>query len=381
MGRRLNRKDLGGAAPHFIEQRGDIPFEWNVYEEYELVNPDDPQHLKTPDSNSATHTDTSLIDLEDQRYLRTPDRNRIKNTYRPLIDTPHLFFEFARLAEQRDREEALKEWISRRGLLGFHKRERQWTEEEIEKEAGFPHAYRHHYGRNRDHWWTWYQGLTEYMHEGGPSERWTEVVGAANAANHTLRLWEAVLSGDPEQAEQEVVNCTMPPPENVIFEEPHLEEFYVKGREAYIDFLKMRASDLGLSYSEQLLHQAAFMACIEVQVVLEAFAFPYPAFDYRHSSKRQSSPPGPELVSGSWQPRNLLGAMYLQMYQLMISSGELRSCRYCGRIFSLAPPTPGSKERKPHSKKEFCDTRCRRNYHYHNVIKPNHNASRNGGNA
>jgi hypothetical protein len=120
---------------------------------------------------------------------------------------------------------------------------------------------------------------------------------------------------------------------------------------------------------------------MDVQEVLEAFAFPYPAFDYRPSSQRQSGPPGPELVSGSWQPRNLLGAMYLQMYQLMISSGELRSCRYCGRIFSLAPSMPGSKERKPHSKKAFCSDKCRQNYHYHNVIKPKRNARRNGGNT
>jgi hypothetical protein len=378
MGHRLNRKDLLGAAPHFLELHGDIPFEWNVYEEYELVNPADQRHLKALDSNSSNHEYGSLLDLDDLWYLRTPDSNSVKHTYRPLIDSPHLFLEFAGLVEQRDMEEALKEWISRRGLLGFQKRER--PEEEIEKDARFPPAYRHHWGRYRDHWWTWHQGLTEYMHEGGPSEDWGEVVRAAISANNTLRRWEAVLSGDPEWAEQEVVGL-MPPPDDVIFEEPFVEELYVEAREGYLDFLRMRAKDLGLTYGELLLHQAAFMACIDVQKVLEAFAFPYPAFDYRHSSKRRSGSPGPELVSGSWQPRNLLGAMYLQMYQLMISSGELRSCRYCGRIFSLAPSMPGNKERKPHSKKEFCSDKCRQNHHYHNVIKPRRNARRNGGNA
>jgi hypothetical protein len=365
MGRRLNRKDLVRAAPHFLERPGDIPFEWNVYEEYELVNPGGP-----------------LIDsphFYDQQYLRTPDSDSIKHTYRPLVDSPHLFLEFARLVEQRDREEALNEWISRHGLLGFHKRTRR-EEEELDWKAKLPYAIRHTYRNNRDHWWSWAQGLTEYMHEGGSSERWGEVVGAALSANNTLRCWEAVLSGDPERAEQELVG-RMPPPDDVIFEEPSLEEVYVEGREAFLNFLRMRASDKGLTYEEHLLHHAAYEACADVQVVLEAFAFPYPAFDYRPSSQRQSGPPGPELVSGSWQPRNLLGAMYLQMYQLMISSGELRSCRYCGRIFSLAPSMPGSKERKPHSKKEFCSDKCRQNYHYHNVIKPKRNAERNGENA
>jgi hypothetical protein len=306
MWHRLNREDLVEAAPHFLELPGEMPFTfmWTVYKEYELV------------------------EAGDQPYLRTAS-NRIKHTYRPLIDSPHLFLEFARLVEQRDPGEALKEWISRRGLLGFHKRER--SEEEI-------------------NWWN------EYIPEGGPSERWSGVVEEAISANRTLRYWEAVLSRNPERAEQELVGPI---------------------REDFLEYCRVRANEHGLTYSETLLYLAASMACHHVESVLEAFAFPYPAFDYRHSSERQSGPPGPELVSGSWQPRNLLGAMYLQMYQLMISSGKLNRCRHCGRIFSDAPPIPGSKERKTHKNKKFCDDRCRQNYHYHNVIKPKRNGTRN----
>jgi len=76
-------------------------------------------------------------------------------------------------------------------------------------------------------------------------------------------------------------------------------------------------------------------------------------------------------VRSKWEFANLLGAMYLQMYQVMISSGKLSQCKYCGRIISYAPPIPGSAtSRKPRKDKEFCDSRCRQNYHYHNRIKP-----------
>jgi hypothetical protein len=109
--------------------------------------------------------------------------------------------------------------------------------------------------------------------------------------------------------------------------------------------------------------------------VLEAFAYPYLAFEYGNPLERLHGTPGPELVAGSWPPRNLLGAMYLQMYHVMISSAELSKCKYCGRIISYAPPILGSAtSRKPRKDKEFSDSRCRQDYHYHNRIRPERNS-------
>jgi hypothetical protein len=170
-----------------------------------------------------------------------------------------------------------------------------------------------------------------------------------------LTDWEAVLSGEPERAEHKLLG--------------HFST-HDPLKERYVAFLKSEANRLGLTYGEHLLHHAALLACIQVRDVLEAFTYPWLAFDYRHSYERSSGSPGPELVSGSWRPRNLLGAMYLQMYQLMISSGKLSRCKYCGRIISYAPSTAESTARKPRKDKEFCDSRCRQNYHYHNRIKP-----------
>jgi hypothetical protein len=78
----------------------------------------------------------------------------------------------------------------------------------------------------------------------------------------------------------------------------------------------------------------------------------------------------PELLTRSWVPVNLLGAMYLQFYWAMTSSGDLSRCRFCRRIISRAPWISSSGQtRKPRNDKEFCSSRCRQNYHYHNRVK------------
>jgi hypothetical protein len=324
MWRRLNREDLVEGSGPFLETRGDIEFRWYVYEEYESVGQD---HLA---------------------YMRAADPSKVKSTYKPLEDSPHLFLEFARLTEQRNLAEALTEWISRRGLLGLHKRERP-KYNAMEPEAGA-------LGFRRERWWTEHDEPTEYMHEGGPSERISELQGEATSANHVLTNWEAFLSGEPERAEHELLD---PFPQ---------QESDLKQR--YRSFIKNRGRALGLTYKESLLYHVGFHACIGVHDVLEAFTYPYLAFDYGNPLERLHGTPGPELAAGSWRPRNLLGAMYLQMYQVMISSGELSQCKYCGRTISYAPSLAESASRKPRKDKEFCDSRCRQNYHYHNRIKP-----------
>jgi hypothetical protein len=84
-------------------------------------------------------------------------------------------------------------------------------------------------------------------------------------------------------------------------------------------------------------------------------------------------PPGifvddPSGVKGGWGFRNLLGAMYMQMRWLMAAGADLKRCRYCRRIISFSPPSPGA--RKPRSNKEYCNKSCRQSHHYHNKVKP-----------
>lgn len=74
----------------------------------------------------------------------------------------------------------------------------------------------------------------------------------------------------------------------------------------------------------------------------------------------------PEKVSLSWLKvawgfRDLLSAMYLQMYWILTSEGELARCEYCGRIMSLSRPRPDATKRR--NDRRFCDDACRQAAH------------------
>jgi len=73
-------------------------------------------------------------------------------------------------------------------------------------------------------------------------------------------------------------------------------------------------------------------------------------------------------VTASWNFKSLLGAMYLQMYWLMGSGGNVTRCRYCGRIISVASPAPDARK-TPRQDKKFCDDACRQRHHYHTKTK------------
>jgi len=71
--------------------------------------------------------------------------------------------------------------------------------------------------------------------------------------------------------------------------------------------------------------------------------------------------PDPSRVRSSWEFVSLLGAMYLQMYWLMESGGDITRCENCDRVISRASPLPGA--RKPRRDKRFCDDACRQAHH------------------
>jgi hypothetical protein len=73
--------------------------------------------------------------------------------------------------------------------------------------------------------------------------------------------------------------------------------------------------------------------------------------------------PDPSVVRLVWSFDNLLGAMYLQMYWIMTSGGNLVRCEYeqCRRVISLARPHPEARKRR--RDKRFCDDTCRQAHH------------------
>lgn len=58
-----------------------------------------------------------------------------------------------------------------------------------------------------------------------------------------------------------------------------------------------------------------------------------------------------------WVFRNLLGAMYLQMFWLMAAGDHVARCEYCGQTISHASPHPEGRKRR--SDRRFCDDACR----------------------
>lgn len=69
----------------------------------------------------------------------------------------------------------------------------------------------------------------------------------------------------------------------------------------------------------------------------------------------------PSCIRTYWGFDNLIGAMYLQMYQLMTSGGGLARCNYCGRTIALSHTDPRGRKRR--RDRRFCDDRCRQAHH------------------
>jgi len=315
--RRLGREDLASVNPFVREEEIHAPFVWHVYEDYELVEEED-----------------ALPYLRASTPKGYEEPNPIKS-YNPLVDTPHLFLDFARIAERKNPAKALSQWIAQYGLLGFADSSPQWFPEASPQVTVPPR---------------WYDDM------GGPGETLKAVWNEVYTTNSTLALYEAVLNRDPVKLE----SLLFPPggePEWLEERRLYMNEFIEETGFDWIDVLVDRA--LGQVW----------------EYIMAIAVFAYPTISPTGSLHQQPLLTVDRL-NASWGVRNLLGAMYLQFFWLVTSAGELARCRYCGRIISYAPPVQVGglhKVRKPRKDKEFCDSRCRQNYHYHNRIKPTRN--------
>lgn len=306
MWRRLNREDLVASNPFLELAPGHgHTFVWHVYETYEAQSLDN-----------------------DSCYLRAAEGSSVKRRYEPLLDTPHLFLEFARLDEARNFGQALSEWIAKYGLLGLHSREtRRFRGPHLEL---FPR---------------------EYSDRGGLEEKPDSFGVEIFHANWALSLYEAAVSREKEKLEE------------VVFADEGMRQH--PNRELY----DLIAGTPGGTHIDVLVDIAMSTVSGLIQEVLKEFAYPCPTFGLSRRGPEPSELRSPKSLTASLWPRNLLGAMYLQFYWLTTSGGDISRCKYCGRIISYVPPVPDSTSRKPRKDKEFCDSRCRQNYHYHNRIK------------
>jgi hypothetical protein len=95
MPRKTKKADLDITAPSIGGGEPHLSGVWEVFEGYEIRERDD-----GPPYVEAT--------------------GEVKKTYRPLVDTPHLFLEFARLADKGVDRGVLEGWLEEYGVLGMH---------------------------------------------------------------------------------------------------------------------------------------------------------------------------------------------------------------------------------------------------------------------
>jgi hypothetical protein len=319
--RRLGREDLASVNPFLGEKESHAPFLWHVYEDYELVEEED----ALPYIRAST-----------PKGYETPKRVR---SYNPLVDAPRLFLDFARIAERKNPAEALSQWIAQYGLLGFAHNSPPWFPEASPEIIVPPRM---------------------YDDSGGPGETLEAVWYEVYITNHILALYEAVLNRDPDKLEA------------LIFTPEEDPEWLERRRQHVSGYANKLRRKTGSDRSDEIdvLVSVALAEVWEHIGTLEVFAYPVIS---PTGSLLQQPLVTVDRLNASWGVRNLLGVMYLQFFWLVTSAGELARCKYCGRIISYAPPIPAGedrKARKPRKDKEFCDSRCRQNYHYQNRIKP-----------
>jgi len=348
MKRRMGREDFESASPFEKEDLSGFFF-WKVYEEFDIVEED------------------GCLP-----YFRASSDKGV-GYYRPLEDYPYLFLEFARIGEQKGHPyDALKNWISKYGLLGLSQTP-EWSLESL------PEAN-----------WTSHGDLfpevtippLRYSPSGGPGDTFDAYFLEVATTNRLLTLYEAILNRDTEKLEQCFASHEGITPEDLRDKwRSELEEnrernaglevgTYLAGK--VLDHMLIYKSLPG-DWSAFLMDRALLDIWKRVGTALSVFAYPSITSQGGSGPLRLQGPLRPDRLTSTWRVRNLLGAIYLQFYWLITSLGDLSRCRYCGRIISYAPPMPESGRRKPRRDKEFCDSRCRQNYHYHNRIKPTRN--------
>ena len=240
--------------------------------------------------------------------------------YRPLEGDRNLFLDFAELAEKERSPETALGWVREHGILGCRQT----------YAAGSG-------GMN-------VLGLTPY-------EMVEDIFREVDRAAAVLSLYECVLDKNHERAEELVSGN---PLVGLWWEE--FEEESADGR-----------------YRGGVLGFALDAVVDQVNTTKNAFV-----------SRKLSRPEGladPARVEERWTFRNLLGAMYLQMY-LLVADGERNStrCEKCGRLISLTDRTQSEKDptrsRKVRSDKRFCSKKCWRQDYYERKEKDRRKAER-----
>jgi hypothetical protein len=322
------KADLEITAPSIGEGEPQLSGVWEVFEGYEIREPGD-----GPPYVEAT--------------------GKVKKAYRPLVDTPHLFLEFARLADKYVNREVLEGWLEEHGVLGMHYDDGRPYVPAYYPEPATPPLM--------------------YFTEGGPGETAGYYGLSVIEAGRVLSLYEAAVNEDTDALKQLLGDLAVKHSmERALYSA--LAQATGGGRRASVDQEQL--------LTELLVNKALMKVWHVVQDKLSNYTYPTINHELPETSAlphlHQGAPLAPHRLGASWGFRNLIGAMYLQCYWLITSRADIKRCKNCGRIVSLAPPTfpDGRKGRKPRSDKQYCNKWCQQREDYKRRVKPKREQNR-----
>jgi hypothetical protein len=272
--------------------------EWKVCEAYELTKPSD-----VPEGDADSY-------FVVPKYRNGPATFDKWRRYEPLVETPDLFLKFARLYQAQDRPEAMLDWVRTYGTLGHG--QPPWVPGAPQEAKGF----------------------------------WKAVGKAAGL----LALYEAVLNRDSQRVQRAIL---IKFPYVGIWWQIYDEQPDEHGHMNREFLASQIAESVEKSYDGDYLWYTLETVADEVQRMVGTLCSPVLMVEEGSHD--------PSKVTAQWHFKNLLGAMYLQMYWLMAAGSELTRCEYCGRLISLARPSPESRKRR--RDKRFCDDACRQAHH------------------
>lgn len=324
------RRDFDQTRPLLDRDAPEFSGVWEVYEDY------------------------AIVESEGHHFLQA--KGGVKKTYRPLLDEPYLFLELARLSEEPHNKDTLFRWLNQYGLLGMHYDDgRPYVPEYYPEPARPP---------------------LMYLTEGGPGEGLMEFWMCVQQASETLHKYEATANRD----EQRLVELVGGPEVAGNIVRSYLKTVL---QESLWTRKPIPENEL-LTPIDVLVDRTLISVWRVVQDHLSNFAYPainheLPQTKFLPHLHRGEKPLAVHRLGAAWGFRNLIGAAYLQFYWLIASRAEIRRCKYCGRIISLAPTTKpdGSRGRKPRHDKEYCNKWCQQSADYHRRGKHKRKSKRN----
>jgi hypothetical protein len=225
--------------------------------------------------------------------------------YSPLSDAPDLILKFARLYKEKSFERAALAFSHKYGLPNS-------TVAVVEgKEKAYPFA-----------------------EEIEVSDFWDE----AEKAHRVLALYEAVINRDAETVKQ-----------------------YLLGRYSVGKTFVINHEALSIVEEWQgpngILHAGLDYVINVVQDVVQGTC----RQRIRAVPQNRTQPPDLSNTETVWDFDSLYGAMYLEMWWLIVSGNNIGRCEFCGSPISLGRSHPIARKRR--SDKRFCDAACRQAHH------------------